>query len=297
MESSLIFTGFALIHAAGEKLKTKLIKDVFTLAAEYRQFIREKTGPVAKPVSKSEGFRPVTHTPPDCFSNKMKFYGRMILDLQILTIFRDIKKEIPSCKGNVLDIGCGQSPYKFLLDASQTKYFGIDIVDAEKFDYNNPDITPFNGESIPFENEKFDGVICTEVLEHVQNYQKLIDEMHRSMKPGSKAIVTIPWSARYHYIPYDFFRYTPSSLKTMFCKFSNAKIVNRGTDIANIANKVIVLWFRNLLPSKIWKWMFVPLWFALSPVLMVVVIIAHLSLVLNIGSDEDPLGYTVLLTK
>ena len=244
-----------------------------------------------------EGFRPVSHTPPSSFSGKLKFYGRMILDLQILTIFRDLKKTIPLFKGNVLDIGCGQSPYKFLLDASHTKYFGVDIADAEKFDYSNSEITPFNGEDIPFEDEKFEGLICTEVLEHVQNYQKLINEMYRVMKKDGNGIITIPWSARYHYIPYDFFRYTPSSLKTMFDKFSEMKIQNRGTDIAVIANKVIVLWFRNLLPSKIRKWIFAPVWVFFLPVLVAVIIIAHVSLLFNFGSDEDPLGYTILVKK
>ena len=244
-----------------------------------------------------EGFRPVNHTPPNSFIGKFKFFGRMLLDLQILTIFRDIKKTIPNFKGDVLDVGCGQSPYKFLLDDSQTKYFGVDIVDAEKFDYNNTDITPFNGEDIPFEDEKFDGLICTEVLEHVQNYQKLIDEMHRVMKRGGQGFITIPWSARYHYIPYDFFRYTPSSLKTMFAKFSEAKITNRGSDISNIGNKVIVIWFRNILPLKVWKWLFVPIWIAFSPILIMVVLLAHLSLILNWGSNEDPLGYTIIVKK
>ena len=84
-----------------------------------------------------EGFRPVNNTPPTSFTSKLKFYGRMILDLQILTIYRDIAKTIPAYKGNVLDIGCGQSPYKFLLNPSEIKYFGVDIVDAEKFDYSN----------------------------------------------------------------------------------------------------------------------------------------------------------------
>lgn len=244
-----------------------------------------------------EGFRPVNHTPPSSFSGKIKFYGRMILDLQILTIYRDIKKVIPALTGEVLDVGCGQSPYKFLLNASRTRYFGVDIIDAEKFDYSNSDITPFDGEVIPFEDEKFNGLICTEVLEHVQNYQKLIDEIYRVMKKDAQGIITIPWSARYHYIPYDFFRFTPSSLKTMFGKFREVKISNRGTDISNIANKVIVLWFRNLLPEKIWKWIFVPVWIALSPILIIIVLIAHLSLLFNLGSNEDPLGYTILLKK
>jgi ubiquinone/menaquinone biosynthesis C-methylase UbiE len=245
----------------------------------------------------AEGFRPVSNTPPIGFVGKLKFYGRMLLDLQILTIYRHIKQQLPIYSGNVLDIGCGQSPYKFLLDSSATQYYGIDIVDADKFDYKNSDITPFNGEDIPFEDGKFNAVICTEVLEHVQHYQKLINEMYRVMQPGAKAIVTIPWSARYHYAPYDFFRYTPSSLKTMFAAFSKAEIVNRGTDIPNIANKVIVLWFRNLLPSQAWKWLFVPIWIILSPILILTVLAAHISLIFGIGSTDDPLGYTIILTR
>lgn len=244
-----------------------------------------------------EGYRPINHTPPDSFIGKLKFYGRMTLDLQILTIYKDIKATIPSFKGNVLDVGCGQSPYKFLLNPADTKYYGVDIVDAEKFDYNNSDITPFDGETIPFEDGKFDGVICTEVLEHVQNYQRLIDEMHRVMRPGARGTITIPWSARYHYIPYDFFRYTPSSLKTMFGKFSEAKITHRGTDISNIGNKVIVLWFRNLLPAQAWKYLFIPVWIALSPILGIVVIIAHLAILFDLGSNDDPLGYTIIVKK
>jgi ubiquinone/menaquinone biosynthesis C-methylase UbiE len=245
----------------------------------------------------TEGFRPFQHSPPDTFFRRIKFYGRMVLDLQILTIYRHVMKTVPQFKGNVLDVGCGQSPYKFLLDPSQTTYFGIDIVDANKFDYANSEITPFNGQDIPFEDSKFEGLICTEVLEHVFTFQKLIDEMFRVMKKGGIGIITIPWSARYHYIPYDFFRYTPSSLKAMFGQFSEATIINRGTEIANIVNKVIVLWFRNLIPSKSWKLLFVPLWFGLLPLLGIFVAIAHISLLLNAGSTDDPLGYTVVIKK
>jgi ubiquinone/menaquinone biosynthesis C-methylase UbiE len=244
-----------------------------------------------------ESFRPVSHTPPVGFSGRLKFHGRMLLDLQILTIYRDLKAMMPSITGNVLDVGCGQSPYKHLLASGATKYFGIDVVDASKFDYRNPDITPFNGEDIPFESDMFSGLICTEVLEHVQNYQKLIDEMYRVMRKGGKGIITIPWSARYHYIPNDFFRYTPASLKTMFAMFSEIQIKPRGTDLATIASKIIVLWFRNILPSTVREWTLLPFWIALLPVLLFFVALAHLCLNLHLGSEDDPLGYTILVTK
>lgn len=244
-----------------------------------------------------EGFRPISNTPPDSIFGKVKFYGRMLLDLQINTIFKDVKKELPDYKGNVLDIGCGQSPYRFLLNKEETKYHGIDIADADKFDYHNSEIVPFNGEDIPFEDERFDAVICTEVLEHVQNYQKLVDEIYRVMKSGATGIVTIPWSARYHYIPWDYFRYTPSALKTIFGKFQEVEIKARGTDVVTIVSKIIVLFFRNLLPQQLWKVIFVPFWILLLPFLGVAVVIAHLALWFNLGTNEDPLGYTIIIRK
>lgn len=221
----------------------------------------------------------------------------MVLDLQILTIFRDVKKVVPQFTGNVLDVGCGDSPYRFLLNKDKTSYSGIDIADANKFDYSNPDVTAFNGEDIPFEDEKFDAVICTEVMEHVEKYQKLTDELYRVMKKGAVGVITIPWSARYHYIPWDYFRYTPSSLKIIFKQFGEVSITPRGTDVSAIAAKIIVLFFRNILPAQKWRLLFVPFWIALLPVLAINIIIAHLALWFKLGTDEDPLGYTINIKK
>lgn len=245
----------------------------------------------------NEQFQPISNTPPIGLLGKMKFYGRMLLDLQILTIFKDVKKSLPKFKGNVLDIGCGQSPYRFLLDPNSTKYFGIDIIEATSFGYNNSEITSFNGKNIPFEDTFFDAIICTEVLEHVQDYQYLINEMYRVTKIGADVIVTIPWSARYHYIPYDYFRYTPSSLKTMFAEFSQIAIKPRGTDFSVISSKVIVLFFRGFFPKKLWQLIFIPLLLICVPILIIAVVIAQMAILFNWGSKDDPLGYTILLKK
>lgn len=244
-----------------------------------------------------EKFRPVSNTPPDTFIAKIIFNIRMVFDLQLLTIVRSAKKALPFYKGEVLDIGCGASPYNYLLNKSQTTYYGIDIVDANKFDYKNSKVIPFNGEDIPFEDNKFDAIICTEVLEHVANYQKLTDEIYRVMKDGATGIVTIPWSARYHYIPWDYFRYTPSALKNIFSKFSHAEIIPRGDDISAIGSKIIVLFSRNLVPVTPLKWILVPLWILCSPIMVLALLASHASLIFNLGSDTDPLGYTIILKK
>ena len=246
---------------------------------------------------RTESFRPVSNTPPTTLAGKAKFYGRMFVDLQVWTVYRDLRRELPHFRGEVLDVGCGQSPYRYLLDPRTTNYVGIDIADADRFDYVNDEIVPFDGEHIPFPDDHFDAVLCTEVLEHVAHFQGLVDEIHRVLKRGGKAVFTVPWSARYHYVPYDFFRYTPSSLSTMFSHFETATITPRGTDIAAIASKLVVLWSRNLLPSERWRFVFVPLWILASPVLILALLIAYVCTVASIGSTDDPLGYTIVVSK
>jgi ubiquinone/menaquinone biosynthesis C-methylase UbiE len=221
----------------------------------------------------------------------------MLVDLQLLTILRDVRLFFPTLNGKILDVGCGQSPYRFLLNRSTTRYHGIDIEDAEKFDYSNPDVTPFNGRDIPFGNDKFDGLICTEVLEHVFDHAKLISEIHRVLKPGGRAIVTVPWSARYHYIPHDYFRYTPSALSILFGKFTQVTIRPRGNDLAVVTNKLIVIWARNVIPITWSKLLFMPLCLLAAPLLLIVVCLAHVALVVNFGSTDDPLGYTLVVQK
>jgi SAM-dependent methyltransferase len=245
----------------------------------------------------NEGFKPIKNEPPTNFINKIKFYGRMILDLQILTIFNDVKKELPTYRGVILDIGCGQSPYRYLLNRVDTTYKGIDVAQAEDFDYINNDITVFDGKNIPFADDTFDAVICTEVMEHVYEHQALVDEIYRVCKPGAKGILTIPFSARYHYIPYDYYRYTPSALEHIFNKFSVVEIAPRGTDVVSICAKIIVLYFRNCIPNSLIKFLFFPLLILTLPFLVITVIVAHISLIFRLGSDLDPLGYTIKIVK
>lgn len=250
-----------------------------------------------------EKFRPVAHHPPDNFINSIKFYGRLLLDFQTLTIYKYLKNSLPIIKGKLLDVGCGNSPFKFLVNQTECEYVGIDIVGADNFDYKNTGIIIFDGENIPFENESFESIICTEVIEHIPNPEKIISEIHRVLKPNGTGIITLPWSARVHFAPHDFCRYTPYKLRLLFQNFKSIEIKNRGTDINTIVSKMIVLFFGNLtswsfdlkniflLPFKI---VFLVVF---APLLGIVVVLSHLSLMLGLGSEDDPLGYTITLKK
>jgi SAM-dependent methyltransferase len=162
---------------------------------------------------------------------------------------------------------------------------------------NKRNINIILGNKIPFKENHFDFLICTEVLEHVENYQQLVDEIYRVLKPNAKALITIPWSARFHYIPYDYFRYTPTTLLKMFSHFKDIEIIPRGTDVTSIAAKLIVLFVRNILPNNLFRYLFMPFWLITSPIVIIGIILGHISLVTRFGNDSDPLGYTIVLKK
>jgi hypothetical protein len=80
--------------------------------------------------------------------------------------------------------------------------------------------------------------------------------------------------------------------------FTSIKIAERGNDVAAIANKILVMLIRCLFPrtflSIVWTW---PLAVLLLPVTLGFIVAAHLSMSLNLGSAEDPLGYAVCATS
>jgi len=245
----------------------------------------------------SENFRPVSNFAPRNRLWSVLYALRRILDFQLLTIYREISVYLKSVKGSVLDVGCGDCAYKYLLK-NKTDYIGIDIFNADSFDYTSDDsIIRFDGHTIPLPDSAVDHIICSEVLEHVSEPQGLLQQMHRVLKPGGDVFVTIPWSARFHYIPHDYARYTPSKLQELFKAFEIKAITARGTDITVVCNKLIVMMARSVSSNgKIAYWK-LPILLLLSPILGGAVLWAHCSLWFSLGSQDDPLGYTLYLRK
>lgn len=243
-----------------------------------------------------EHFKPVSHTPPDSFFNKIKFHLRLLTDFQVRTVYSNLKEFIKNKEGKLLDVGCGDSPYKPLLD-KKFDYIGIDYFNSGLFGYTGGQVLKFDGIHIPLESDSINHILCTEVLEHSEHPRELIREMYRVMKKNGEGFITIPWSSRFHYIPYDYFRFTPSMLKILFKDFSNVDVIERGTDITVIASKIIVVYLRHLLPKGFRQFILFPLFLISSPLLLLVLAMGHLSLALGLGSKDDPIGYLIKIVK
>jgi ubiquinone/menaquinone biosynthesis C-methylase UbiE len=80
---------------------------------------------------------------------------------------RELKRLASSyLRGSMIDIGCGEKPYKALLSPHVTRHVGLDHIDS-LHDKSNVDLFGTAYE-IPAEDNSFDSAICTAVLEHLE---------------------------------------------------------------------------------------------------------------------------------
>jgi len=118
--------------------------------------------------------------------------------------------------GTMLDIGCGEKPYKEMASPYIQEHIGVDHKDSFH-DQSNVDL-PGTAYQIPVEDNSVDCVLCTYVLEHLEEPGRAIEEAYRALKEGGHAIYTVPLFWHIHEAPRDFYRYTEFGLKYLFEK-------------------------------------------------------------------------------
>lgn len=85
-----------------------------------------------------------------------------------------------------LDVGCGRAKVKGAIGVDHVKLSGVDVV----YDLND---FPW-----PFEDESFDEIYMNDVLEHLNDTIKVMEEVCRILKPGGKLhIRVVYWNHRY----------------------------------------------------------------------------------------------------
>ncbi len=244
----------------------------------------------------SERWQPPAFRPPRTRWDRLLAAGRRLLDLQAASVWRDLKLELASAHGDVLDVGAGAQPYRPLLP-SGARYRAIDVaVAGEAFGYDLPDTEYFEGDRWPADDASIDVVLATETLEHVPDPSVFLAEARRVLRPGGRIILTVPFAARWHYIPHDYWRFTPSSLLNLLASASFGDVVvhARGNEITVACYKLMALILPALLPpdggvtpARIGAILMLPL-------LALLALVAHMSM--RDDGGVDCLGWTVTAT-
>ena len=143
--------------------------------------------------------------------NVIRRYGHLIFRLfgyppsvSVRQRARVILKYLKPNKGErILDAGCGIGYYSFELATKfGCKVDGIDI-DAEdieladqiaqKMHISTAEFSIRDICELKFDDETFDKVILTEVLEHIRNDEKVLKELNRILKIGGYLILSTPY--------------------------------------------------------------------------------------------------------
>ncbi|MCX5713195.1 MAG: class I SAM-dependent methyltransferase [Candidatus Omnitrophica bacterium] len=255
-----------------------------------------KNNPGDKP---QEAWQPLPNVAPDNLKNRTLFYLRLFLDLEVFTTYWDVRKAAKRFKGNVLEIGCGLQPYRHLMP-EDARYHALDWEGSCKcFHYTSKEVTYYDGGIFPFKDSAFNFIFHTEVLEHVFDIKQFLSECHRVLPKGGEMVFTIPFAARYHYIPNDYWRLTPAAAEKLLegSGFERIVVSPRGNDIAVAVSKLNAVFYRIIMKKfdniilKILNTVFFGSIFSIP--IFCLTIIGHLSILFKVGSPNDPLGYTI----
>ena len=125
--------------------------------------------------------------------------------------FKFFKEELEKLKPDVLlaDIGAGQSDFSEI-----TSRFNLAATDFYPYEGINV-VCDFTA-GMPFKNESIDIILISNVLEHISEPAKFLEECSRTLKKGGALLGSVPFIIGIHQRPYDFFRYTDINLKKIF---------------------------------------------------------------------------------
>jgi len=181
---------------------------------------------------------------------RMNSYTRARYDL-VLELARKANLGPPS---RILEIGCGDGALLGLLhrrlglavDGVDTNEQGLDFA-REMFVKHklNGNFKYVESYDTGYGSDCFDLVVCSDVIEHVEDPQTMLQEIHRVLKPGGRLIISTP--IRFSELPID-----PMHVQEWFCsEFSYMCGKVFGAPDA-VVNSHPIIWYELISASNKW---------------------------------------------
>ncbi len=96
----------------------------------------------------------------------------------------------------ILDLGCGPGWYSVALERAGAMVVGLDLGGDDVADALTRDVAALVGDAqkMPYPDGSFDGVFCSNLIEHVPDPSAVLDEIARVLRPGGWAWISwTPW--------------------------------------------------------------------------------------------------------
>ena len=142
--------------------------------------------------------------------------------LHLRYLVRDLAAVLGPMRGelDVLDLYCGSRPYEDLLPRG-SRCVGFDIDDR----YGAADVV--SNDFLPFPDQSFDLVLCTEAFQYVPDPARGLAEIRRVLRPGGRLILTVSFVWQYDRTILEH-RYTGPELQTLFGDWDGVEVVENG---------------------------------------------------------------------
>jgi SAM-dependent methyltransferase len=138
-----------------------------------------------------------------------------------------VRRHVPLEDAVMLDVGCGVGMYTSAFQRYTSEVFGIEIERprAKQAAGTGTSVAQAVGEALPFAANTFDVVFSHEVLEHVRNDRRAVEEMVRVARPGGHLVIFVPnrlypfethgiyWRGTYHFGNKPFVNWLPNVLR------------------------------------------------------------------------------------
>jgi len=141
-------------------------------------------------------------------------------------IISDYIQQIPVKNDSViLDLGSGNLKHTF----KHGKVITFDIDPESKPDYVG------DAHSLPFENNYFDFVLSSMMLEHTHTPEQVVNEIYRVLSDNGSVVLSTVFVQEIHGEPNDYYRFSEYGLKHLFRLFDEVQIIPVG-------NKWMSIW-------------------------------------------------------
>ncbi len=124
--------------------------------------------------------------------------------------YERVLKYLPGRGGTVVDLGCGDGYLSYLIAQRNYRVISVDIAATrlqklkEKREEQSIKLLQADIKRTGLADRTVDTVVCSEVLEHIPDYEEVLQEAYRILKPGGQFIVTVPYK---------------ENLKTIICPY------------------------------------------------------------------------------
>jgi len=146
--------------------------------------------------------------------------------------------------GNILDIGGGSqgSHYRFLEKNEKLSRKVVDIIPREGTDF----VLNIETDRVPLPDGSQNAVLMFNILEHLFEHDRVLEEVRRLLAPQGLFIGTIPFLVNVHPDPHDFVRFTREALELLFSRHGfvvrTIEPIGRGPFLAAYEQLDMLVW-------------------------------------------------------